>query len=247
MKSKMLIWVVPVLLVLLISCGRVTDNSNGQITDNDWLQNLTCTFPCWQNITPQETKFEDVVSILQDANVTGVNENQDHVSFLFEKTISGLVYQASDGSVDSIILDFQQRKLSIGDLEHVIGAPKKISFIRIPNIPYCLVNLLYPDQGIVLEVNLENNGKSNDSLDCQIEIAPKNEVYRMILIGQNLNNNELWKRANSTLSVKEWKGYGEYPQFFQAVHVQGYCLIPHAGDLQYLPFLRDIIQAIPVA
>ena len=177
-----------------------------------WLDNSVCKPPCWQNITPQETKFEDVVPILLDANVTVRNENKDHISFLFEKTIFGQVYQASDGSVDSIILNFQQENLSIGDLEQVIGAPERISFIRIPNIPYCLVNLLYPDQGIVLEVNLENNSKSNDYLDCQIEIARNDQVYRLILIGQNLNSSDLWKRASSTLSAKEWKGYGKYPK-----------------------------------
>ncbi len=211
MKNKTLFFVIPALLVLLISCKRVINDSNIQNTNKEWLQNLACAFPCWQNITPQETKFEDVVPILLDANVTVRSEDEDHISFLFEKTISGLIYKATNDFVDYVILDLQQEELNIGDLEEVIGTPERISFIRIPGISYCLVNLLYPDQGIIVEANLENSSNSDNYLDCQFEIASNNEVFRLILIGRNLNDNDLWKRATSTLNDKEWKGYGKYP------------------------------------
>jgi hypothetical protein len=211
MKNKTLFFVIPVLLVLLISCKRAINDSDTQNTKKEWLQDLACAFPCWQNITPQETKFEDVVPILLSVNATVRSEDKDHISFLFEKTISGLVYKATNNLVDYIILDLQQAESNIGNLEDVIGTPERISFIRIPGISYCLVNLLYPDQGIIVEANLENRSKSNNYLDCQFEIASDNEAFRLILIGQNFSDNALWKRATSTLNDKAWKGYGKYP------------------------------------
>ena len=211
MKTKVLLLVVGVSLILLDSCTKVVGDSNIQNTNKEWLQNLVCALPCWQNITPQETQFEDVLPLLSNAEVTLHAQEEDHISFLFEKTIPGSVYKASDGLVDFIALYFEHEKLNIGDFEKVIGIPEKISFIRIPGIHSCQVNLLYPDQGIILEVNLENSSKSNNYLDCQVEIAPENSVYHLILIGHDLTKSELWQRADSMLSTKEWKGYGEYP------------------------------------
>jgi hypothetical protein len=211
MKTKMLLLVVSVSLVILDSCTKIVGDSNTQNTNKEWLQNLACALPCWQKITPQETQFDDVSPILSSAGITVRNEEKDHISFLFEKTIPGSVYKASDGSVDFIVLYFEHEKLNIGDLEQVIGVPEKISFIRIPGIRSCQVNLLYPDQGIILEVNLENSSRGNDYLDCQVEIAPENQVYHLILIGRNLTKSELWERAAALLSAEKWKGYGKYP------------------------------------
>lgn len=212
MKTKMLLLVVSLSLVLLNSCVKVAGISTIQNTNKEWLQHLACELPCWQNITPQETKFADIVPILSGAGVTVSNEEEDHISFSFEKTIPGSVYKASDGSVDFIVLFFDHETLGIGDLEQVIDTPEKISFIRTPGPSSCQVNLLYPDRGVILQVSLENSSRSKNSYwDCQVEIAPENGISNLILIGHDPNKNEHWKHVTSMLTVTEWKGYSEYP------------------------------------
>src|SRR5262245_57011766 len=120
MKTNKPLLVISVLFVLLHSCAKPMNNSETQSENKQCLQNLACAFPCWQNITPQETKFDDVVSILQDANVTVHSVGGDEISFVFEGTIWGSVHKASDDTVDPIILDIHNEKLSVGDLAEVI-------------------------------------------------------------------------------------------------------------------------------
>ena len=212
MKTNKPLVVISILFVLLNSCVKAVDNSETQPVNKQWLQNLVCTFPCWQHITPQETNFEDVVPILQDAKITVHSITEDEISFVFEETIYGSVHKASDGTVDHIILDVHDEKLSVGDLAEVIGTPERISLVRAPYTSDCEASLLYPDQGTILDVYLENDSKSKNKLNCQVDITSDSEVFRIILISSKLDNSEFWKRSSySSLDYMEWKGYGTYP------------------------------------
>jgi len=212
MKTNKPMLVISVLFVLLHSCVKTVDNSGTQSVNKQWLQNLACTFPCWQYITPQETNFEDVLSILQDAKIKVDFVDEDDISFLFEGTISGSVSKASDGTVDHIILDIHGEKLSVDDLAQVIGTPERISLTYEGYTSDCRAALLYPSSGAILDVYLENDSKSKNILDCQVDLTSDSQIFRIVLISSKLNNSEFWKRSSySGLNYMEWKGYGEYP------------------------------------
>lgn len=201
------------LFVLLSSCTKAMDNFDTQLVNKQWLQNPVCAFPCWQNITPQETNFEDVIPILQDAKVDIDFIDEDSVSLLFEETISGSVTKASDGVVDHIILDVHDDKLTITDLEQIIGTPEKVALTWELYTSDCMGRLLYPDSGTIIDVAyLENNSRSRDKLDCQVDITSDSKIFRIVLIGSKFDSSELWKKSPySNLDYMEWKGYGTYP------------------------------------
>lgn len=212
MKPNKPLLIISVLFALLYSCTRAADDSEIQRANNQWLQNLVCAFPCWQNITPNETKFEDVVSILQDEKITVQSVTEDEISFVFEESIYGSVSKASDGSVDNIILSVPYEKLTLGDLEQIIGVPAGVSLVR-DYTADCIADLLYPDIGTIIEIaGLENDSKSKDILDCQTNLNSDSEIYRIVLVSNNLDNSEFWKASSySSLKYMKWKGYGTYP------------------------------------
>jgi hypothetical protein len=195
---------------MLHSC---INRAETQPTNKQWLQNLACRLPCWQNITPQGTKFEDVVSILQSASITVHSVDEDEISFVFNESISGSVHKAPNGRVDPIILDVHNELVNVGDLTEVIGDPEDVSLTRELYTSECQAHLLYRDSGIILDVAyLKNHSKSKNQLDCQVELTSETNIFRMILIGGNLDSSDFWRNSSYPgFNYVKWKGYGSYP------------------------------------
>jgi len=207
MKAKKVFVSLTVLLMLLPSCTWGVKENRDQPADNKWLQSLVCQFPCWENIIPQKTIYEDAFSILRQASIEASFANEREISFHSQDNIYGSVSKATDGTVNTIILFVDQQKLRIEDVLQILGSPGKIALVQIPfDSAHCEADIVFPNHGTILELYLEDNGLENT---CGIEVNADSQVYRVLLLG-NIDESEFWKYY-ANLDFMEWKGYGEYP------------------------------------
>ncbi len=202
------------LLLLLSSCENIVAESMTQPMQSVWLQNLVCNFPCWGKITPQLTDFNKVTSILREENIPVTFENEKEISFQFQGNISGSVQGATNGTVDNIILIVVDQKTRLDDIVQVIGEPEKVSIVtHYLDANKCNVVIVFEKKGTILEFSLENHSDNpNTATDCQVDINMNSQVFRVIFIGNKINDSEFWRNASySDLDYMEWKGYGKYP------------------------------------
>lgn len=203
-----------IVLLLLSSCKTTVTESVPQSTQSEWLKNLACDFPCWAEITPQKTSFEKVTTILQKGNIPITFENEKEISFQFQGNISGSVQRATNGTVDQIVLVIVDQKTTLGDIVQSIGQPEKVSIVtHYLDANKCNVVIVFEKKGTILEFSLENHsGNLNTTADCQVDINMNSQVFRVIFIGNKINDSEFWRNASySDLDYMEWKGYGKYP------------------------------------
>jgi len=125
MKAKEAFVSLTVLVILLHSCtGGLKENGDQSINDQ-WLQGLVCQFPCWENIIPQKTLYEDVISILRQVNIEASFANEREISFRTKDNIIGSISKATDGTVETIDLVVIEQELQIEDIVQILGSPGK--------------------------------------------------------------------------------------------------------------------------
>ena len=207
MKAKKAFVSLTVLLMLLHSCtSGVKENGNSQ-----WLQGSVCQFPCWENIVPQETLFDDVFPTLRKRGIEASIDSESEISFRTKDDIDGSISKATDGTVDLIILWVSEQGPRLDDIVQILGSPGKIAFIPNPihsDLP-CVVRIVFPNHGTILELYLENYGPEST---CEINVNSASQLSRILLIGSNFDKSEFWQHPSyADLDYVEWKGYGEYP------------------------------------
>lgn len=209
MKAKKVFVSLTVLLMLLPSCTKGVKENGDEPTNNEWLQSLVCQFPCWENITPQKTLYEDAFSILRQGGIEASVSSETKISFQTQDDISGSIFKSTAGTVDSTILDVFEQKLRLDDIVQILGSPGKIGFVPNPiDWVHCGVELVFPNRGTVLELYLENTGPEST---CEIDVNADSQISRIMLIG-NFDESEFWKQSSyDDWDYVEWKGYGGYP------------------------------------
>jgi hypothetical protein len=215
MKINVVLIYFSVFAAFLNSCGNQNMPLPTQPVENQWLKDLTCSLPCWQQIIPQETSFDDVLAVLDEANTpvvfTGISANE--ISFQFQDNSSGTIQNGTSGMVDSIILGVYDQQITLGDIVQIVGGPEQIYVIKGPyDGDKCSVVIAFQKSGVVLDlVPVENRAEHTDkSKGCQVSIDANSVVFRIILIG-HFNDSEFWKNSSySSLDYVDWKGYGAY-------------------------------------
>ena len=175
---------------------------------SNWLsKEMVCVFPCWQQITPQETSFAEALSKLQEKNMVGI---ADEDGFDFEvNNVSGSVNKSPDGMVGFIVLQVKYQSARLGEIVQLIGAPEKMRMgHEVYSFDTCYVFLVFPDNGVIAELYLHNDSK--DQSECQARVSPKSQIFRIVLLGYDLYNNNYWKRSFEHSEFIEWNGYGTY-------------------------------------
>ena len=204
MKTRTAFVSLTVLLMLLHSCtSGVKENGNDQ-----WLQGLVCQFPCWENIVPQKTIYEDVLPILRERGIEASVSSERKISFQTKDNIDGSVSKSTAGTVDRIILVVRGQELRLDDIVQILGSPGKIAFVPDPiDWVHCGVYIVFPNHGTLIELYLDNYGPEST---CKINVNADSQLSRIILIGSNFDESEFWK-SYANLDFVEWKGHGEYP------------------------------------
>lgn len=205
MKSRS---VIAILLILLALLGIVSfiRQTYSVASDNFLSKDLICEFPCWQKVIPQETTFDDALAKLQGLNLVKFAD-QKEIDFQVND-VSGSINKSSDGKVGFIVLSVKNQATRLSDVVQRIGAPEKI---LMDNVPYpleeCYMFLMFPNNGTVVELYLRNK---NGDQSCRVNITPESRVFRIVLLGYDLYNNEYWKRSFDGSEFIDWNGYGTY-------------------------------------
>jgi hypothetical protein len=184
---------------------------------NMWLVNSSCQPPCWQNITPGVTTIDEAISILEklpEIKITSKSEFGVSWDFIQNKDEGGTVGISEDGIVRTIWLSsVSERKLL---LKTIVASYNEPEYVK----PYdcregmCVTALVYPDEGLILSVFVENTGYNSsqeEDPNPEIEILPDTVVNRVYFIEPGLESFRNLLRLQAADPIMDWKGYGKYP------------------------------------
>lgn len=208
MRSRIALVISLIVLSLIIIWMTVSKSINAT-DESSWpTGSLVCDFPCWQHITPQETSFDEAVSILQkEGLIDFLDENE--IEFQINNII-GSVDKSSDGMVDFIILSPERPGFNLSEIVQIASPPERLIIGSVPNVAdSCYVFLFMPKSGATVELYLENG--ENKQLGCQVNIAPDSQASRIVLLGSDIYNSTYWRRSFANSEYITWKGYGLYP------------------------------------
>lgn len=186
----------------------------------NWLKNPTCALPCWEKIIPGETSRDQAKSLLSsNPKITGIDE-RDVIPYglmLFVKIYN----RKYDGNI-SIRFDDQNiaqeielitfgGNLYLNDIVSVYGAPKQVLIRNSPVNESVLVDMFYPESGMVIEFFIHNLGGEIP----HVKIEKSSEVRNIYLdapgLKYYLHFSEITDGAVDPRLLSEWKGYTTYP------------------------------------
>jgi hypothetical protein len=185
-----------------------------------------CDLPCWENITPGETLIEEVPSLLfqipQAKRISGPwnfdGGRSSHVKiewFMAADKVDQPDFWCSAYAKDSnavvSILDLHidadvYTDVSLAEAIDGFGEP---SYLQIENcdVTFCQFRLVYPENGLVLEVFLRDFGQ-------RARLTEKSSISALVLIPTGLQSYSdylLFRRiADGQYPLIPWQGYGEY-------------------------------------
>jgi len=176
-----------------------------------WLDQPTCSPPCWQSITPGLTTRNEALTILENMPSVEITYNEEGgLTWYFgtKKGEGGNITASAGGIVSSIWL---------GSINEDLQIEKVVAFYNFPKYvqPFdcrdgmCDTALIYPDLGMLLAVFVTNENESNAV--PRIIILPETTVYRVYFIEPGKERSQNFLRSDITPLMLEWKGYGEYP------------------------------------
>ena len=218
--------ILSILVFLLISCrfasylGTPTPAARHQWIKK-WLNDPTCQPPCWEHIIPGETSLLDAASIVSTIPDTKIillpNMNTDDQK-------SQLQWQL-DNSSDTGIADPDEKGKVIALLTLSLGSDQQLLFGEVISaygqpsdvVLYdcqgeitrssCVVHIVYPDLGMVLELFLRSVNKEGYHVDINSDANVS--VIMFIPGGSNSYSETILHNLNKPRIG--WKGYAEYP------------------------------------
>lgn len=185
------------------------------------LSDEKCAPPCWNGISPGETKTWEAVDILLDTpNVGGIyntgNTRERAIQWLFMHPVQesgGFLYPIDDlvGAMSFQTYD----TFSLAEIFDLLGDPHEF-WLRYRKSKYrrwIEVVFVYPLEGYVVRADVELPVNVDTST---IEIAPSNPVTRVIYFNpdfypQLIDSRVLFVEDRGTIEewLQLWNGYGE--------------------------------------
>lgn len=182
----------------------------------DWLKNPICEVPCWEEITPGKTSRNEAESLLSNNPEFGSVEERDVIPYglMLFVDVRGDKYEPTNVSikfdnkniVQEIDLVTFGGNLYLHDIVLTYGFPKQVFFVYW-DYGYTMFYLLYPELGVVVELDGYSKHRNNASVNIQ-SFSKINNIY--------LSAAELTSVFDSSgiakpSGVYEWKGYATYP------------------------------------
>lgn len=218
MKRINMILLLGMFAISSVSCGSVNIEpktatpENSKLWQLTWLDQAICKPPCWQNITPGLTTRDEVLSILENMPEVKITySTKDELGWDFDtSTEGGIIRFSESGLVVFVWLTSTNEDLQLEKVVAVYGFPEIAQPFDCRN-GMCDTALIYPDQGMLLLVFVDNEKEAN--VVPQIEILPETIVYRVYFTEPSIENTQNFLRSENTLLIldMEWKGFGEYP------------------------------------
>jgi hypothetical protein len=210
MKKLRLLWLGILALVLVTAaCSPPPElRDNSLLHDTSLITGTPCSAPCWQNITPGQTKWSDALTVVQD------NSTMDDPTLQNDPNGSAVVAEwqekggqsccqmfSKDGSTVSIILLRTAPTMTLGQVIDKYGAPPYLLGSTFTD-DQAIMNLVYPDIPMVVYGFVA--GAANGRLSASSEI-----VAVMYLTQEDMDL--LLKTSN----LHEWAGYQPYAFYDQ--------------------------------
>jgi hypothetical protein len=221
MKFRFLLPGILTLVLVVAACAPPPNLRNEKfLHDNSLFEtNEDCVSPCWNGITPGETKWSDALTIIEDtANFddpqTQTAQDGPAIGALWKETGGDDCCQmvTTDGTtVDWILLqlapDNTLKELidARGEPTYVVGTPG--------NDEQAIMNLFYPDQGLVVFVFVA--GAATGELSDSSEVVG---VYYLAEAGMNT--------ILEQSSLYAWKGYDTFAAYAPDVEDAEYAITP---------------------
>ena len=221
MKFRFFLPVSLVLVFVVAACVPPLNLRNDKFLHDDSLivSSETCGAPCWNNITPGETSWDDALTIIEDAGKYEQPQTQNAddgpaIGALWKENGGDDCCQmvTEDGKTVSLILLQLAPDNTLGDVIDVQGEPAYA--IGTPgNEDQAIVNLFYPDKSLIVIVFVA--GADAGQLSASSEI-----------IGAYYLTPERMDLLLKTSSLYAWKGYEPFSAYAPDVANADYAITP---------------------
>lgn len=187
----------------------------------------SCSWPCWQGITPGVTTSNDALQLIQNSSLVSQSTVQTESS----KKGFGTAHwewkigdeqppmwgdmEGQDGIVRTIELGAYPT-FSIGEVINKFGSPDKIDVIDCTDFPeqkyrYFCGTMYYTKRGFNINITWEVSWNDNDK-----EITPYDPISFVVLLQPSTI--EEWVAYYGgdpqTLNLQDWKGYGNLYELY---------------------------------
>lgn len=187
-----------------------------------WLENPTCKVPCWEKIVPGATNRVQAKSLFSNNPNAEIVEEADVTPYglMLFLDIDGDKYNPNvslkfdnQNFVQEIEINTFGEHLYLEDIVDVYGFPKQVLIHDSPRNETVLVDLLYPELGMVTSLFLPNTNVGEEI--PRIKIERYSELRHIYLnkpdLEYHLYFSEITNGAVDSRLLSEWKGYTTYP------------------------------------
>lgn len=195
-----------------------------------WVDKLindpTCELPCWENITPGETHIQEVRPLLSQIagviNIIGPRNVSQRSAYMamewymaankaehpnywctaYAKDANSVISMLDLGIDADVYTDFSLKEAIEG-----FGEPDYLQVYYCDGT-FCKFRLVYPENGLVLEVLLRDLGD-------YARLTEESSISAIILLPvglQSYSDHLLWPSPNTQAPLVPWQGYGEYEE-----------------------------------
>lgn len=172
-----------------------------------WLSGNDCSLPCWENIVPGKTSFDEAVMQLtgtEHVQVTFTNAEKGVIEWKVEKSYQGIaIADRESKTIVTIYVAFANEQ---GDfLSKAFAVYGDPSFVQTSfcSDSSCEAALIYPDDGMTITIlpAMQTGG--------YVDVTEYSEITGVAFYVPGLDNYK--KHLGTRLDpVWEWKGYGLY-------------------------------------
>ncbi|MBI3175710.1 MAG: hypothetical protein HYZ25_18465 [Chloroflexi bacterium] len=209
-------------VVLLVSCNAYPSITQStpiplpSLTSTDltfrynwktnWLNDATCTPPCWEGITPGRTSLQDTMEIL--AKLPGAKTmslTKTGVQWAGSQSYNGYAEtEAGNNIILFISIRFNHNQnISLEEALGVFGEPINIQSNNCVH-GGCDVFMIYPETGLALMV-------VSPSMGYTVEIDKSSEIQGLVFFNPGIDN-YLKIVPFQGFEVRKWEGYETYQE-----------------------------------
>jgi hypothetical protein len=220
MKFRFLLPGLLALVIISAACAPPPNlRSDKYLHDNSLVSNEPCSAPCWNNITPGETTWDDAVTILEDdprfdQPQVQAEENTSRIGALWKETGGDDCCQmgTEDGETVSVILLQLAPDHTLGELIEAQGEPAYV--IGTPgNEDQAIINLFYPDKQLIVLVFVAGAASG--------ELSESSEI-----IGAYYLTPDQMDLVVNISSLYAWKGYELFSAYAPDAENADYVVTP---------------------
>lgn len=182
--------------------------------------NASCSWPCWQGITPGVTTSSEALQRLNNSSLvlkntiqaeepkTGFGKVEWHWKIGDKQPILGGDIEWRDGFVWKIALTAYYI-ISLGEMINKFGPPEKVEVINCTEIvegpQYWCATLYYARNGFEIHVNWNRNENG-------MQIMPSDPIDFVLLFKPSTIEEWLssWGFDPQNHDLRDWKGYGNF-------------------------------------